>query len=57
MNTMLHLSTIKQDIKTIRTDIVAEEYFQAGEAIADILILELGDMPAPTFNGVYGMGL
>lgn len=55
-NTALHILKIKRDIKSLKADVAAEEYFQAGEVIADLLLIELGKMPAP-HSATYGFGL
>lgn len=34
----------------MRADLASEDYFQAGEVIADLLLIELGDIQAPVTN-------
>mmetsp|Transcript_11394 Transcript_11394/g.7901 ORF Transcript_11394/g.7901 Transcript_11394/m.7901 type:complete len:170 (+) Transcript_11394:313-822(+) len=41
-NTPLHIIGLKKDITSLKADLAADEYFQAGEVIGDILTLELG---------------
>lgn len=47
-NTPLHIIGLKKDITALKTDMAADEYFQAGEVIGDILTLELGKVKIPS---------
>mmetsp|Transcript_26580 Transcript_26580/g.18845 ORF Transcript_26580/g.18845 Transcript_26580/m.18845 type:complete len:128 (+) Transcript_26580:345-728(+) len=49
-NTARHIIKIKKDISELRSDLAAEQYFQAGEVIGELLTIELGDVPTIAYQ-------
>lgn len=49
-NTARHIIKIKRDISELRSDVAAEQYFQAGEVIGELLTIELGDVPSVAYQ-------
>ena len=45
---ILHRKEIESDVKTVKTDWNATEYFQAGKATADLLTVAIGPIETPT---------
>merc|ERR1719353_2676359 len=54
-NVMSNWSTIQSDIGTINSDMQSEQYVEAGETAADVVILALGriEQPAPEVAYLY----